>query len=315
MKYTMNNINYFTKPKIMRKKIIHIIIIILFFVLSSLYGQTNNYENYGINQYWGMGQSGGSTDYFPNSFWINPALNNDFKYSVSTNIAILHDIRISEISSRFRYGKKHYFSFGINYENYGTFDGRDEYGNLTNTFNASQSQYLFGYAIHISNHLSLGTNIIYLMNSIADSNYSTVNYQYGMLLSTDDKINSLGIVKTSFPLENNSTWRIAFSHQLEHLPLRINIDYRLYDDKFDYKNISIGGLFCISKNFNLLTGMNFQRFNLQAQNLGAADIFAGLSIGATYLYNNINIGLSLYNYGALGRTTSLGISYSVKELN
>ncbi len=80
-----------------------------------------------------------------------------------------------------------FFSFGINYENYGTFNGRDEYGNSTNTFSASQSQYLFGYAIHISNHLSLGTNIIYLTNSIADSNYSTVNYQYGILLSTKDK--------------------------------------------------------------------------------------------------------------------------------
>jgi hypothetical protein len=88
----------------------------------------------------------------------------------------------------------------------------------------------------------------------------------------------------------------------------------LYDNKFDYKNISVGGLFYISENFNLLMGMNFQRFNLQAQNLGAADIFAGLSIGAIYMYNNINIGLSLYNYGALGRTTSLGISYSVKKL-
>lgn len=295
----------------MKTKLIYIAI--LFLILSSLYAQTSNNENYGINQYWGMGQSGGSTDYFPNSFWINPALNNDFKYSVSANVATLHDITISEISTRFRYGKKHFFSFGINYENYGTFNGRDEYGNSTNTFSASQSQYLFGYAIHISNHLSLGTNIIYLTNSIADSNYSTVNYQYGILLSTKDKINSFGIVNTSFSSANSSSWRIAFSHQLEHLPLRLNIDYRLYDNKFDYKNISIGGLFYISKNFNLLMGMNFQRFNLQAQNLGAADIFAGLSIGATYMYNNINIGLSLYNYGALGKTTSLGISYSVKE--
>ncbi len=296
----------------MKKHIFYIAIV--FFALSPLYGQTNNIENYGINQYWGMGQSGGSTNYFPNSFWINPALNNDFKYTVSANIAVLHDIRISEISSRFRYGKKHFFGFGINYENYGTFNGRDEYGNLTNDFTASQSQYLLGYAIHISNHLSLGTNIIYFTNSIADSNYSTFNSQYGILLSTKNKINSFGLINTSFSSGDNSSWRIAFSHQLEHLPLRINIDYRLYDDKFDYKNISIGGLFFVSQNFNLLMGMNFQRFNLQAQNLGAADIFAGLSIGATYIYNNINIGLSLYNYGTLGRITSLGISYSVDEL-
>ena len=305
MKYVINNIKYF------KKIITHILVFFLF--LSPIFSQINNNENYGINQYWGMGQSGGSIDYFPNSFWINPALNNNFKYSVSTNVAVLHDITISEVSSRFKYGKKHFFSVGINYENYGTFDGRNENGNLTNTFSASQSQYLLGYAIHISNNLSLGTNVIYLTNSIADSIYSTFNYQYGMLLNTKDKINSFGIVKNSFSSTDNFSWRIAFSHQLEHLPLILNIDYRLYDDKFDYKNICIGGLFFISENFNLLMGMNFQRFNMQAQNLGAADIFAGLSIGTTYEYNNINIGLSLYNYGALGRITSFGISYAVNE--
>lgn len=288
--------------------------ILIFMTLTSVVTAQTNSENYGINQYWGMGQSGGSTDYFPNSFWLNPALNTNFKISVSANIAVVHDITLSEVSTRFSLANKHFFSFGINYENYGSFTGRDENENLTLDFTASQSQYLLGYAIRISDRLSAGTNIIYFSNSISDSVFSTFNYQYGILLSTKDKVNSFAIVNNSFPNENNSDWRLAFSHQLEHMPLRINIDYRLYNNKFDYSNFSIGGLFFISDKLNLLTGMNFQRFNLQAQNLGASDIFAGLSIGMNYIYNDVNIGLALYNYGALGRTVSLGISYSVDEL-
>ncbi len=295
----------------MKKLITHFLLLVLFIL--PIHAQVNNNENYGINQYWGMGQSGGAATEFPNSFWINPALNSDLKYNISLNIAVVHDITISEISSRFKCKNKHFFSFGINYEDYGIFEGRNENGNLINNFSASQSQYVFGYAIRISNNLSLGTNLIYLTNSIADSTYSTFNQQYGVLFSTKNKINTFGIVKNSFSSNETSSWRIAFSHQLKHLPLRLNIDYRLYNEKFDYKNISVGGLFTIFDNFKLLMGMNFQRFNLQAQNLGASDVFSGLSIGTIYVYNDMDIGLSLYNYGALGRTISMGISYSANK--
>ncbi|MEA2076993.1 MAG: hypothetical protein U9O95_03140 [Candidatus Marinimicrobia bacterium] len=291
-------------------------------------------SNFASPAYWGMAHSGGAVADVSNAYWLNPALNPyNTPWSITVNEAFLPGmgIFISELSGHYRVADGHVVTSGLNFENYGSFDQRDINGTLEGEFTAAQYQYFIGYGYRMSDHFSAGAQLVIQGDRINESRETYTYLRYGLSYTFGKRDNVLAFSGATNGLDN--TWRTSFSHELEYLPLRLNIDFRWYGDDWDpdsfydsetsefifdtaaryfIEKFTLGFYIKAGENFRIMSGFDLARLNLASNTFGLDSIISGLALGGKYKIDQLEISLGLYHYANFTTMTALGISYSGK---
>lgn len=258
--------------------------------------------------YWGMARSGGAMCDLPDHVWINPSLIPDtFHYSLSAHLALMPgDIRVSQITGRYSL-HSHVLSGGINYENYGEFEGFNADGFSEDAFHAGRTQIFAAWSYGLSSKLQVGFSYRYVSDKIATSqeNFSVVTY--GITLVPIKGKTRLSFAFTNYPENIDDEARFSITHPLRYLPVYVNVDYR-YRGKHALENLTLGGYYLSDLPFEFLAGIDFRRGDLQTNALGQ-DYIAGLAIGSRYRYKSLIFQLSAFSYGGLGTVTTFGVNY------
>ena len=241
------------------------------------------------------------------------------------------------------------FQAGINYVNYGNFQGYDENGQPTTSFTGSETALSFGYSYNVPNtSLHIGVN-----GKVISSTLETYNSFGGAIdlgaLYIDERndvnwalvIRNIGTQFTTYsgtkedlPLEIMA----GVSQQLENVPLR----WHLTIDNLQQWNIAVSNpnravssldgtttpekisamknalehvIFGVElfpqRAFNLRIGYNFRR----AEELRIMDQrnFSGMSVGFGLKFNKLKFNYSYSRYTLAGNTSLFGLTINFQE--
>ncbi|RSK38220.1 type IX secretion system protein PorQ [Mangrovimonas spongiae] len=125
---------------------------------------------------------------------------------------------------------------GVNYINYGKFDGYDEYGNATNTFTGNEAAISVGYARQIGySDFYLGGNVKLITSKLEQYNSFGAALDAGLLYINEDiefqaslVVRNAGFQITTYAGQNEPLpLEIAFgmSQTLENVPLRWHLTF------------------------------------------------------------------------------------------
>lgn len=241
------------------------------------------------------------------------------------------------------------FQAGINYINYGKFEGYDENGQPTAPFTGSETAVSFGYSYNVPNsNLYLGANGK-LISSTLES-YSSFGGAIDLgALFIDDKndvnwafvIRNVGTQFTTYsgiheklPLEI----MVGVSQELENVPIRWHLtvdNLQQWNITFSNPNRAISSLDGTSTNektsfmknaiqhfifgvelfpkkaFNLRMGYNFRR----AEELRILEQrnFSGISLGFGLKVNKLKFNYSYSRYTLAGNTSLFGLTMNFNE--
>lgn len=239
------------------------------------------------------------------------------------------------------------FHAGVNYVNYGNFEGRDENGNLTSNFTGSEIALSFGYAYNIpysdfyvganaklisstlESYQSFGGAVdlgILFIDERNDVNWALVIRNVGTQFKTyadrREKLPAevmIGIsqevenvpVRWHLTLENLQQWQIAFAN-----PARAesSIDGGETPEKTSFFNnalrhLIVGAELFPRKGFNLRIGYNFRR----AEELRVLEQrnFSGISVGFGLKIKNLKFDYSYSRYTLAGNTSLFGVTINL----
>jgi len=235
----------------------------------------------------------------------------------------LLDINSGNAAYAMKYKNIGYFSAGIRYVNYGSFDKYDENFNNVGTFSANDLAFSVGYANEYEGKLFYGANAKFIYSNIDEFTSTGLALDLGLMYKIAEYDASLGISllnlgtqmssyldsKENLPLE----LRFGGSKKLEYLPLLFNFSFNnLVEDTEDFidrfKNFSLGGEFILSDYINLRLGYN----NQQRQNLktGSSIGIGGFSAGIGFRYEDkyfIDYGFN--SMGNIGATHRINLKY------
>ncbi|AWH85827.1 penicillin-binding protein [Flavobacterium album] len=240
------------------------------------------------------------------------------------------------------------FHAGVNYVNYGTFEGRDESGMLTGDFTGSEIALSFGYAFNIPyTDIYLGANAKLISSTLESYNsFGGAVDIGGIYIDEDNDINialairNAGMQITTYAglreplpleviagisqklenvplrwhitLENLQQWNIAFSN-----PNRAeqNIDGGSTPEKVSFINnalrhVILGAELFPGKSFNLRAGYNFRR----GQELSIQDkrTFSGISVGVGLRFNKLRFDYSYSRYTLAANTSLFGLTINLQ---
>lgn len=241
------------------------------------------------------------------------------------------------------------FQAGINYVNYGTFDGRDENGASTADFTGSEIALSFGYAYNVpSTDLYLGASAKLISSTLESYSSFGGAMDLGMLYIDEDNDINYGLVvrnigtqfttysgtQESLPLEimagisqelenvpirwhltleNLQQWNIAFSN-----PARAEgtIDGGDVEEKISFFNnalrhVIIGAELFPKKGFNLRVGYNFRR--AEELKLIEQRNFSGISVGFGLKFNKVKFNYSYSRYTLAANTSLFGLTINFQE--
>ncbi|NHN27896.1 type IX secretion system protein PorQ [Flavobacterium jejuense] len=332
----------------------------LFFILSITFCQAQIGGKY-VYQFLNLAQSprqaalGGKTvtvvDYDVNQAFYNPATINQ---KMSNRLSVNYGNYYGEVS----YGTAAYaytwdqhvqtFHAGINYINYGTFEGRDELGNITSDFTGSEAALSLGYAYNIPwTDMYIGTNVKLISSTLESYNSWGVATDLGFLY-VDEKndinwglaVRNLGFQITPYQdireklplsidagvsqllenvpirwhltLENLQQWNIAFSN-----PNRAEstLDGETNEEKVSFFNnalrhVIMGAELFPEKGFNIRLGYNFRR----GQELKILDqrSFSGISAGFGLRFGKIKFDYSYSRYTLAASTSLFGLMINLE---
>lgn len=237
---------------------------------------------------------------------------------------------------------------GVNYVNYGTFEGRNELGEMTGDFTGSEIAVSFGYAFNIPyTDIYLGANAKLISSTLESYNSFGGAVDLGAIY-IDDKndiniglaIRNIGSQFTTYAgnyetlpleviagisqemenvplrwhltLENLQQWNISFSN-----PNRAeqSIDGTRSEEKVSFFNnalrhVIVGAELFPGKSFNLRVGYNFRR----GQELKIMDqrSFSGISAGMSLRFNSLRFDYSYSRYTLAGNTSLFGLMINLQ---
>lgn len=240
------------------------------------------------------------------------------------------------------------FHAGVNYVNYGTFEGRDEAGMLTGDFTGSEIALSFGYAFNIPyTDIYLGANAKLISSTLESYNSFGGAIDIGGIYIDD--VNDINIalairnagtqfttyaglreplpleiiagisqklenvpLRWHITLENLQQWNIAFSN-----PNRSeeNIDGGSTPEKVSFINnalrhVILGAELFPGKSFNLRAGYNFRR----SAELSIQDkrTFSGISVGVGLRFNKLRFDYSYSRYTLAANTSLFGLTINLQ---
>jgi hypothetical protein len=240
------------------------------------------------------------------------------------------------------------FYAGVNYVNYGKFEGYDENGQFTSEFTGSEIAMSLGYAynipyttIHIGANAKLISSTLESYSSLGgaidlgaifidernDVNWGLVIRNIGTQFTTYSGVNEklpmeilLGVsqelehvpVRWHLTLENLQQWNIAFSN-----PERAesSIDGSTTEEKVSFINnalrhVILGVELFPKKSFNLRLGYNFRR--AEELRLLEQRNFSGVSLGFGLKMNKLKFNYSYSRYTLAGNTSLFGLTINFK---
>jgi hypothetical protein len=236
------------------------------------------------------------------------------------------------------------FYAGVNYVNYGKFEGYDENGQFTSEFTGSEIAVSLGYAynipyttIHIGANAKLISSTLESYSSLGgaidlgaifidernDVNWGLVIRNIGTQFTTYSGVNEklpmeilLGVsqelehvpIRWHLTLENLQQWNIAFSN-----PERAesSIDGSTTEEKVSFVNnalrhVIFGVELFPKKSFNLRLGYNFRR--AEELRLLEQRNFSGVSLGFGLKMNKLKFNYSYSRYTLAGNTSLFGLT-------
>lgn len=237
----------------------------------------------------------------------------------------------------------HTFHAGVQYVNYGTFEGYDEVGNRTADFTGSEAALSFGYSYNVPwTNFHMGANVKAISSTLESYNSWGVATDIGFLY-IDDKndinyglsVRNLGFqikpyadtneklplavdvgisqllehvpIRWHLTLENLQEWNIAFSN-----PNRAEetLDGERSEEKVSFFNnalrhVIIGAELFPEKGFNIRLGYNFRR----GEELRIVDQrnFSGISAGFGLRIGKIRFNYSYSRYTVAANTSLFGL--------
>ncbi|OYQ34019.1 penicillin-binding protein [Flavobacterium cyanobacteriorum] len=242
------------------------------------------------------------------------------------------------------------FHMGVNYVNYGTFEGRDEAGLLTGDFTGSEIALSFGYAYNIPwTDIYIGANAKFISSTLESYNSFGAALDIGAIYIDD--VNDINIalairnvgtqittyagqqeplpleiiagisqevenvpIRWHITLENLQQWNIAFSN-----PNRAQqgIDGSSTEEKVSFFNnalrhVILGAELFPGKSFNLRLGYNFRR----GEELRVVERrnFSGISGGLSLrMYDGLlRFDYSYSRYTLAGNTSLFGLTINLQ---
>ena len=236
------------------------------------------------------------------------------------------------------------FQMGVNYVNYGSFDGYDEAGEPTASFTGSEIALSAGYAYNIPNttrHIGANAKLISSTlesyNSLGgaidigaifidernDVNWGLVIRNIGTQFTTYSEVREklpleviVGVsqelehvpLRWHLTLENLQQWNIAFSNPVR---AQSSLDGTSTEEKVSFVNnalrhVIFGVELFPQKSFNLRLGYNFRR----AEELRILEQrnFSGVSLGFGLKFNKLKFNYSYSRYTLAGNTSLFGLT-------
>jgi hypothetical protein len=241
------------------------------------------------------------------------------------------------------------FQAGVNYVNYGKFQGTDETGNPTSDFTGSEIALSFGYSfmipdvpIHFGANAKLISSTLESYNSLGgavdigalfidernDVNWALVVRNIGtqfttysgtkeklpleVLIGVSQEVENVPI-RWHLTLENLQQWNIAFSNPARAVG---SIDGGSTPEKVSFFNnalrhVIIGVELFPRKSFNFRLGYNFRR----GEELSVLEQrnFSGISLGFGLKFNNLKFNYSYSRYTLAGNTSLFGLTINFQE--
>ncbi len=241
------------------------------------------------------------------------------------------------------------FHWGVNYVNYGTFDGYDENGTPTSNFTGSDIALTFGYAYNVPNtKLHVGANSKLINSSLESYNSYGAAIDLGVLYVDDVNainyafvIRNIGTQITTYagtqeklPLEVMA----GISQQLDNVPIRWHltfenlqqwnvtfsnparaqnsIDGTSTPEKTSFFNnalrhVIFGAELFPQKGFNIRLGYNFRR--AEELRLLEQRNFSGISLGLGLKMGRLKFDYSYSRYTLAANTSLFGLTINFNE--
>lgn len=337
--------------------------LIFFFLLVSLTGSSQIGGKY-VYQFLNLAQSprqaalGGKTvtvvDYDVMQAIYNPAvLNIDMHKQLSVNYGSYYG-EVSYGTAAYAYTWDQHvqtFHAGIQYVNYGTFEGYDELGNRTSDFTGSEAALSFGYAYNVPwTNFYMGANLKLISSTLEsynswgaatdigflyideknDINFGlsirNVGFQIKPYADTNEKLPlsiDFGVsqllehvpIRWHLTLENLQEWNIAFSNPNRS---QETLDGNVEEEKVSFINnalrhVIIGAELFPEKGFNIRLGYNFRR----AEELRIVDQrnFSGISAGFGLRIGKLRFNYSYSRYTVAANTSLFGLIINLDAEN
>ena len=236
------------------------------------------------------------------------------------------------------------FQAGVNYVNYGSFEGYDENGQPTSSFTGSEMALSLGYSYNIPNtDLHIGASAKLITSSLEtyhsfggaldigalyidernDVNWALVIRNIGTQFSTYNGINEklpleimAGVsqelenvpIRWHLTLENLQQWNIGFANPAQSQP---SLNGEVTDEKVSFVNnalrhVIMGVELFPKKAFNLRVGYNFRR--AEELRLVEQRNFSGVSLGFGLKMNKLKFNYSYSKYTLAGNTSLFGLT-------
>lgn len=330
-----------------------LVFLLAFLLSASVFSQIGGRAVY---QFLNLAQSprqaalGGKTvtvvDYDVNQAFYNPAtINADMHKRLSVNYGSYYgEVSYGTAAYAYTYDRHlQTFHAGISYINYGTFEGRDELGNVTSNFTGSEAALSLGYAynlpwtdMYVGANAKLISSTLESYNSIGaavdlgflyvdtanDINYGftirNLGFQIKPYETTNEKLPlaiDAGIsqlmenvpIRWHVTFENLQQWNIAFSN-----PNRAqgSLDGGSEEEKVSFFNnalrhLILGAELFPEKGFNLRLGYNFRR----SEELRILDQrnFSGISVGFGLRFGKVKFDYSYSRYTVAANTSLFGL--------
>ncbi len=241
------------------------------------------------------------------------------------------------------------FQAGINYINYGSFEGYDEQGQPTESFSGSEVALSMGYAYNVPyTDLHIGASAKLISSSLEtyqsfggaldlgalyidernDVNWALAIRNIGTQFSTYNGIREklpleilVGVsqelenvpIRWHLTLENLQQWNVSFSNPAR---AKQSFDGTATPEKISFVNNALrhviaGVELFPNRGFNLRLGYNFRR----AEELRIVEQrnFSGLSVGFGLKLNKLKFNYSYSRYTLAGNTSLFGLSINFQE--
>ena len=236
------------------------------------------------------------------------------------------------------------FQAGVNYVNYGSFEGYDENGQPTSNFTGSEVALSVGYAynipytdIHIGASAKLISSTLESYHSLGgaldigavfideknDINWALVIRNIGTQFSSYNGVSErlpleiiAGVsqelenvpIRWHLTLENLQQWNIAFVNPSQS---QSSLDGQVEDEKVSFVNntlrhVIMGVELFPKKAFNLRVGYNFRR--AEELRLLEQRNFSGVSLGFGLKMNKLKFNYSYSRYTLAGNTSLFGLT-------
>ncbi|HBD25930.1 type IX secretion system protein PorQ [Flavobacterium sp.] len=285
-------------------------------------------------------------DYDVNQAFYNPAtINAEMHNRLSANYgSYFGEVSYGTAAYAYTYDRHlQTFHAGISYVNYGTFEGRDELGNLTSDFTGSEAALSVGYAYNIPwTDMFVGANAKLISSTLesynswgaaVDLGFLYVDYDndinYGLTVrnlgfqikpyqDTNEKLPlaiDAGIsqlmenvpIRWHMTFENLQQWNIAFSN-----PNRAegSLDGGSEEEKVSFFNnalrhVILGAELFPEKGFNIRLGYNFRRS--EELRILEQRHFSGISVGFGLRFGKVKFDYSYSRYTVAANTSLFGL--------